>query len=286
MDSSDRKGAAQYQRVGACSNRISQTGFLEHALGRRLIREDALPREHDRNAVADRIGKLGRAGNKFLILCVIFERRLGPRTHQDFKQPRIDPRRSGACFPANSFCLSTIDPSLACAFRGSTDRNPLRFSAGCRFVFPARKFDFGNRNEHIRRPFRSRASRSACFSFGLHGLIMESALTSASFGALWMLFQSTGDGWCLQSRARCARRRRDRPDPRRHGTKSTKNGLKSARHCRYGVVRQVFDDLEPRNPRQRDKVASVAGFGELVIRPAQPTENRPARRFRPASGSG
>src|SRR5450631_2038247 len=62
--------------------------------------------QHDWNAVADRIGKLGRARNQFLILRVIFEGRLGARTHQDFKQPRIDPRRLRSLFPAQFLILT------------------------------------------------------------------------------------------------------------------------------------------------------------------------------------
>src|SRR5580692_8663649 len=46
--------------------------------------------QHDRNAVADRIGELGRARDQFLLLRVVFERRFGQRTDQDFQQLRID----------------------------------------------------------------------------------------------------------------------------------------------------------------------------------------------------
>src|SRR6185295_9078265 len=45
-----------------------------------------LLRQHDRDAVADRVGELGRTRDQFLLLRVVFERRLGQRTDQDFQQ--------------------------------------------------------------------------------------------------------------------------------------------------------------------------------------------------------
>src|ERR1700688_3775224 len=46
--------------------------------------------QHDRDAVADRIGQLGGARDQLLLLRVVFERALGQRADQDFKQLRID----------------------------------------------------------------------------------------------------------------------------------------------------------------------------------------------------
>src|SRR5580692_7895404 len=46
--------------------------------------------QHDRDAVADRIGELGRARDQLLFLRVIFQRTLGQRTDQDFKKFWID----------------------------------------------------------------------------------------------------------------------------------------------------------------------------------------------------
>ena len=66
------------------------SGFPAAALS---IKRARFFRKHDRDAIADRVGKLGRPRNEFLILRVVFEGRLGARTHQDFQQPRIDPGR-------------------------------------------------------------------------------------------------------------------------------------------------------------------------------------------------
>src|SRR5262249_30732290 len=46
--------------------------------------------EHDRNAVADRIGELGGARDQLLSLGVVFERALGERADEDFEQFGID----------------------------------------------------------------------------------------------------------------------------------------------------------------------------------------------------
>src|SRR3990170_4543340 len=47
-------------------------------------------RQHDRNAVADRIGQLGLARDQFLLGGVVFQRGLGQRADQDFQQLGID----------------------------------------------------------------------------------------------------------------------------------------------------------------------------------------------------
>src|SRR5215213_4503371 len=47
-------------------------------------------RQHDRDAVADWVGELGRARDQLLLLCVILERALGQRADQDFQKLRID----------------------------------------------------------------------------------------------------------------------------------------------------------------------------------------------------
>src|ERR1700754_2862409 len=46
--------------------------------------------QHDRNAVADRVGELRGARDQLLTLAVIFERALGERADQDFEQFRVD----------------------------------------------------------------------------------------------------------------------------------------------------------------------------------------------------
>src|SRR5215208_4034777 len=47
-------------------------------------------RQHDRDAVADRIGKLGRARDQLLLLGIVLQRTFGQWTDQDFQQLRID----------------------------------------------------------------------------------------------------------------------------------------------------------------------------------------------------
>src|SRR5262249_45477823 len=47
-------------------------------------------RQHDRDAVADRIRELGRTRNQLLLLRVILEGRLGDRANQDLEQLRVD----------------------------------------------------------------------------------------------------------------------------------------------------------------------------------------------------
>src|ERR1700688_631988 len=47
-------------------------------------------RQHDRNAVADRIGELGGPRDQLLPRRIEFQRTLGQRTDQDFQQFQID----------------------------------------------------------------------------------------------------------------------------------------------------------------------------------------------------
>src|SRR3954452_23680275 len=56
----------------------------------RSIQPPRLFGQHDRNAVADRIGELGGARDQLLLLAVVFKRALGERADQDFEQLGID----------------------------------------------------------------------------------------------------------------------------------------------------------------------------------------------------
>src|SRR6266700_404434 len=47
-------------------------------------------RQHDRDAVADRIGEFGRTRDQFLSRAVELQRPLGQRADQDFQQFRVD----------------------------------------------------------------------------------------------------------------------------------------------------------------------------------------------------
>src|SRR6185369_14311343 len=55
-----------------------------------LLQPPRFFRQHDRDAVADRIGELGRARDQLLPLRVVFQRALGERTDEDLQQLRID----------------------------------------------------------------------------------------------------------------------------------------------------------------------------------------------------
>src|SRR5580698_4113791 len=46
--------------------------------------------QHDRDAVADRKSELRRARDQLLLLGIVFKRRLGQRTDQDFQKLGID----------------------------------------------------------------------------------------------------------------------------------------------------------------------------------------------------
>src|SRR6187401_2713005 len=75
--------------------------------------------QHDRNAVADRIGELGGAGDQLLLLAVVFEGALGERAHQDFEKLWID--ATGGTFGHVRFRLmaqpSTGATAIAAWFR-------------------------------------------------------------------------------------------------------------------------------------------------------------------------
>src|SRR5262249_24536890 len=55
-----------------------------------LFQRTRFLRQHDRDAVADRIGQLCRAGNQLLLLRVVFQRALGQRADEDFQKFWVD----------------------------------------------------------------------------------------------------------------------------------------------------------------------------------------------------
>src|SRR5262249_38714829 len=46
-------------------------------------------RQHDRDAVADRIGELGGAGYQFLLVRIVFERAFGDRANENLEELRV-----------------------------------------------------------------------------------------------------------------------------------------------------------------------------------------------------
>src|SRR3954468_5672980 len=65
--------------------RMTSVGFR-----RGSIQPPRLFGQHDRNAVADRIGELGGTRDQLLLLAVVFQGALGERANQDFEQLGID----------------------------------------------------------------------------------------------------------------------------------------------------------------------------------------------------
>src|SRR5215472_15984594 len=61
-------------------------------LGRHLVvaQPPGLVHQHDRDAVADRVGEPGLLADQLLGFAVVAQRRLAQRTDQDLEQPRVD----------------------------------------------------------------------------------------------------------------------------------------------------------------------------------------------------
>src|SRR5215510_11957627 len=57
---------------------------------RLLLQRPRFLRQHDRDAVADRIGQLGGAGNQLLLLGIVFQRALGEWADEDFQKLWVD----------------------------------------------------------------------------------------------------------------------------------------------------------------------------------------------------
>src|SRR5437588_10749623 len=89
LNSTLRRGCAGIRAFGPASTgycpRMTTVSFLRFS-----IQPARLFRQHDRNAVADRIGELGGARDQLLLLAVVFERALGERSDEDFEQLGID----------------------------------------------------------------------------------------------------------------------------------------------------------------------------------------------------
>src|SRR5215211_3585814 len=126
--------------------------------------------KHDRDAVADGISELGGARDQFLLLGVIFERRLGERAYEDLEKLRIDALRR-ALGRGRHDVLRAV-PGRRVDFRRpgylycrgvSTPPPPLASSIS---VMATRMSALS---------FRLAASSSACFSLTSKGLIMASA---------------------------------------------------------------------------------------------------------------
>src|SRR5262249_23715135 len=86
FDTNRSAGAENNQRmIPKSGNRFSEQ---DHAPS--LIESPGFLRQHDGDAVADRIGELGGTRDQLLFLRVVLERRLGDRAHQDFQELRVD----------------------------------------------------------------------------------------------------------------------------------------------------------------------------------------------------
>src|SRR5438876_7035897 len=83
----DSRYASQLKSVAQRIIRLADvTGDVE----RRSIQPARFFGQHDRDAVADRIGELGGARDQLLLLRIVFERALGQRADQNFQELRID----------------------------------------------------------------------------------------------------------------------------------------------------------------------------------------------------
>src|SRR5215208_4607829 len=102
-----------------------------------LLEWPRLLRKHDRDAVADGISELGGARDQFLLLGIIFERRLGERAHEDLEKLRIDELRRALR-------------------RGRHDVSPFRSSRQARGSLAARDASIGGEYPRRRRPWRVR----------------------------------------------------------------------------------------------------------------------------------
>src|SRR5262249_15830874 len=137
--------------------------------------------QHDRNAVTDRVSELGRARDQFLLRGVIFKRRFGERTDQDFEQFGIN-------------ALGRAIGHYRLQFNRTSDITPCGGSQHCNGVSPGVLLLASSisvtATRISARVFRSGASSIACFSATSYGDIIASALTKASFGAFSMPSQS------------------------------------------------------------------------------------------------
>src|SRR3954454_14051691 len=73
---------------------------------RASIQPSRLLGQHDRNAVADRVGELGGARDQLLTLAIVFERALGERTYEDLEQLGID--TAGGTFSCGHDALPAV----------------------------------------------------------------------------------------------------------------------------------------------------------------------------------
>src|SRR5260221_9098556 len=108
--------------------------------------------EHDRDAVADRVGELGGAADQLLALGVIFERRLGERADQDLEELRIDGAGGPDAVAHRGWVAHCSERPLPPGSRAS-DISVMATSVSAR-------------------PRRAGASRRACFSAVPNGAIM------------------------------------------------------------------------------------------------------------------
>src|SRR6516165_7855983 len=72
------------------AGRIIRRAGIAPDPARRSIQPARFFGQHDRDAVADRIGELGRARDQLLFLRIVFERTLGQRADQNFQELRIN----------------------------------------------------------------------------------------------------------------------------------------------------------------------------------------------------
>ena len=92
-----------FARGGGLTRHRAAPAKGETALGAALVELARFVRQHDRDAVADRVSEAGGAADQLLPLGVVVERGLGQRADQDLKQLRIE--------AAAARCFSSVMPS-------------------------------------------------------------------------------------------------------------------------------------------------------------------------------
>ncbi|EGE57265.1 hypothetical protein RHECNPAF_4460036 [Rhizobium etli CNPAF512] len=130
-----------------------------------FVEAPRLGHQHDRNAVADRIGKARLFRNQFVVFAIVGQPALGERADQELQQFRID---AAQFFVHGRVYCRTVSESPKT--RASTI-SVMAISVSARVL-------------------RSGASRRACFSAGPNGDIMASELTSVRLLARSTLSQS------------------------------------------------------------------------------------------------
>ena len=227
-------------------------------------------RQHDRNAVADRIGELGLARDQLLLGGVVFQRGLGQRADQDFQKLGIDAARAfGGGDGGHGLAPASFDRVIAWTPSGEKKEGTKKMNY-CNGGSPSVFFLASSISVMATRISRAglqvgRFQQRLLLGRAVGRHHRQRTLTSASLEALSISCQSAFRSFAFMKSA-SARSSAWRSTAFSALARDEIVGETARRYAALavgGFHRQLLVDAEARHAGELDEIAAVAAFGQL-----------------------